>query len=79
MTRIPCRTDRRHHDPDQDRVEAKIGVDDIGDKRPEHDEGRVRDIDDVEHTERDRHADRDRGVKAPEQNTGDDRIDRQVE
>src|SRR5947209_19610693 len=41
---------RRSHDgADQDRVDAEVGVDDIGDKGPEHDERRVRDVDDVEH------------------------------
>ena len=66
-------------DADQDRVDAEIRIDDIGDKGPEHDEGRVRDIDDVEHAEGDRHADRHRGIKPAEQQAGDDRVDRQVE
>ena len=63
---------RYHDDADQDRIDAEIGIDEISDKRPEHYEGRVRDIDDVEHAERDRHADCDRGIKAAEQEPDDD-------
>src|SRR6516164_7681880 len=48
---------RRHDDADQDRIDAEIRIDQIGDKRPEHDKGRVGDVNDVEHAEGDRHAD----------------------
>jgi hypothetical protein len=40
---------------------------------------RMGDVDDVEHAERDRHADRDRGIKAAEQKPGDDRVDQEAE
>jgi hypothetical protein len=70
---------RRHDEADQDRIDAEIRIDDIGDKGPEHDKGRVGNVDDVEHAEGDRHADRDRGVEAAEQQPGDDRVDREVE
>ena len=70
---------RRHDDPDQDRIDAEIGIESVGDKRAEHDERGVGDIDDVEHAEGDRHANCDRGIEAAEQEPGDDRVDRQVE
>jgi len=41
---------------DQNWGDAEIRVNDIGDKRPEHDKARVGDLDEVEHAERDRHA-----------------------
>src|SRR6202035_147344 len=37
------------------------------------------DVGDVEHAERDRDADADRGVEAAEQDAGDDRVDQQIE
>ena len=39
----------------------------------------MRDVDDVEHAERDRHADRHGGVEAAEQNAGDHGVDQKVE
>ena len=56
------------------RFDAEVGIDDVGDKGPEHDEGRVGDVDNVEHAEGDRHPDRDRGIKPAEQQAGDDRV-----
>ncbi len=53
----------------------KFDVDDIGDIGAENDEGRVRDVDDVEHAERDRNAGGDGGIEAAEQQPGDDSID----
>ena len=40
---------------------------------------RMRDIDDVEHAERDRHAGGDRCVESAEHQAGDDRIDQEIE
>ena len=62
----------------QDRVDAEASIDDVGDVGAEDDEGRMRDVDDVEDAERDRHADRHGGVEAAEQQPGDDGIDQQV-
>src|SRR5207248_3237009 len=70
---------RQHDDAGHDRVDAEAGIDDIGDVGAEDDEGGMRDIDDVEDAERDRHADGDGGVEAAQQNAGDQRIDQQVE
>jgi hypothetical protein len=39
----------------------------------------MRDVDDVEHAERDRDADRHRDVEAAKQNAGDDRVDQQFD
>ena len=52
---------------------------DVGGVGAEQDEGRLRDVGDVEHAERDRHPDADRGVKAAEQDAGDDRVDEKFE
>ena len=38
----------------------------------------MRDVDDVEHAERDRHAGGDGGVEAAEQKPGDNRVDQQI-
>ena len=54
-------------------------IDDVGDIGAEDDERRMRDVDDVEHAERNRDADRHGGVEAAEQKAGDDRIDQQFE
>ncbi len=67
--------DRQHQNAGQDRIEAQPLVDDIGDIRPEDDEGRMRDIDDIEDAERDRYADRHGRVEAAQQDAGDQRID----
>ena len=69
---------RQHQDRGQDRIDAEPLVHDIGDIGAEDDEGGMRDIDDVENAERDRYADRDRGVESAEQNSGDQRIDQEV-
>ena len=66
---------RQHDDADDDWIDAKIDVDEIGDVRAEDDETRMRDIDDVEHAERDRHAGGDSGVKAAEQEPRDNGVD----
>ncbi len=47
---------RRHDNGGQNRIEAEIGVDDIGDVGPENNESRVCNVDDVENAERYRHA-----------------------
>ena len=39
----------------------------------------MRDVDDVENAERDRDADRHRGVESAEQEAGDQRVDQQIE
>ena len=43
---------------------------DVGDVGAQNDEGRMGDVDDVQHAERDRHADRDGGIEAAEQQAG---------
>ena len=53
-------------------------VDDVGDVGAEDDEGRMRDIDDVENAERDRDADGDGGIEAAEQKPGDQGIDQEI-
>ena len=69
---------RQHQDRGQDRIDAEALVHDIGDVGAEDDEGRMRDVDDVENAERDRDADRDGGIESAEQNAGDQRIDQEV-
>ena len=69
---------RQHQDRGQDRIDAEPLVHDIGDVGAEDDESRMRDIDDVENAERDRNADRDRGIESAEQNSGDQRIDQEI-
>ena len=60
---------------------AKIGsapivaIDDVGDVGAQDDEGRMRDVDDIEHAEGDRDADRHGRVKAAEQQASDDGVD----
>ena len=69
---------RQHQDGREDRVEAERGVDDVGDVGADNDEGRVRDVDHVEHAERDRDADRHRRVEAAEQNARNDGVEQKV-
>ena len=57
---------RQHHDARDDRIDAEGDIDDIGDVGAEDDEARMRDVDDVEHAERDRHAGGHRGVESAE-------------
>ena len=57
----------------------RLALDDIGDVGAEEDEGRMRDVDDVEHAERDRDAGGDGGVETAEQQPGDDRIDQEID
>src|SRR6185503_12282245 len=70
---------RQHENGGEDRIEAERLIDDVGDVGAEDDERRMRDVDDVEDAERNRHADRHRGVKAADQEAGDDRIDEQFD
>jgi hypothetical protein len=64
---------RQQHHARQDRVDAEPGIDDIGDVGTEDDEPRMRDVDDVEDSERDRDAD-----ERAQQETRDQRVDQQV-
>ena len=68
---------RQHDDADQDRIDPKIDIDDVGDVGAEDDEGGMGDVDDVEDAERDRNADRHRGVEPAEQDAGDHRVEQQ--
>ena len=70
---------RQHENGGEDRIEAERRVDDISDVRAENDEGRMRDIDNVENAERMGHADRHCGVEAAEQQAGNDCIDEQFD
>src|SRR5439155_4130180 len=70
---------RQHDDADQDRVKAVPAVEDIGRVGTEQDKRRLGNIGDVEHAEGNLDADRHRGVKAAEQDPGDDRIDEKIE
>ena len=71
--------DRQGDDAGHDRVDTERGVGDIGDERAEDDEGRMRQIGDVEHAKRDRDADTHRGVETAQQQPGDDGVDQQLE
>ena len=42
---------RQRDDADDDRIDAELAIDDIGDVGAENDETRMRDVDDVEHAE----------------------------
>jgi hypothetical protein len=70
---------RRCENARDDGVDAEARVDDVGDVGAEDDESGVRDVDDVEHAEGDRHADRHGGVEAAKENPGDDRAQQQIE
>ena len=71
--------DRQHDDAGHDRIDAELDIDEVGDVGAEDDESRVRDIDDVEHAERDRNAGGHRRVKSAEQQSCDNRVDQQIE
>ena len=66
--------ERQHQYADDDGVDAEIDVDEISEVGAENDEGRMRNIDDVEHAERDRNAGGDGGIKSTEQQPGGDRV-----
>src|SRR6266545_1156157 len=68
---------RGHRHRNDDRVKSEAVVDDVRDIRAQDDESRVRDVDDVEHPERDRDADAHRGVKPAEQEAGNDCVGEQ--
>src|SRR5262245_9842395 len=70
---------RQHHEADQDRVEAERDIDNVGDVRTKDNESRMRDIDDVEHSEGYRNTGGDSGIKATEQKPGDDSVDQEIE
>ena len=70
---------RRQDDAGQDRIEPEQAVGDIGSVRAENDEGGMRDIDDIEHAEGDRHPDRHSGIEAAEQQAGHQGVAEQVE
>ena len=70
---------RQHDNGGEDRVDAERLVDDVGDVGAEDDERRMGNVDDVENTERNRYADRHRGVETAKQQAGDDRIDEQFD
>jgi hypothetical protein len=79
IDRLAQQIERRQHDDGrEDRVEPERGVDDVGDVGADDDEGGVRDVDHVEHAERDGDADRHRGVETAEQQPGDDGVEQQV-
>ena len=63
---------------DEDRIEAELGAEEIGDVGAEDDEGGVGDVDDVENAERNRHPHRHRGIEAAEQQAGRHCIEQQV-
>ena len=71
--------DRQHQKADHERIDRDVIGDDVGGVGAEQDKGRLRDIGDIEHAERDRDADSDRGIEAAEQDPGDDRVDQQIE
>ena len=70
---------RQHENADEYRVDAEIDVDEIGEVGAEDDEGRMRDVDDVEHAERNRNAGGDGGIEGPEQQSGGNCVDQQPE
>src|SRR5205807_5643060 len=77
IDRAAQHVERRQHDQaDEDRVDAEIGVDDVGDVRAQDDERRVRDIDDVENAERDRDYRGHGGIEAAEKEPGHDGVGR---
>ena len=55
---------------------SKVKIDSIS---AENNEGRMRDIDDVEDAERQRHARGDGGIEAADQYAGDDGVDKKIE
>ncbi len=70
---------RQHQQADQHRIEAEILIDDVGEIGAEDDERRMRDVDDIEHPERDRDADRHSDVETAEQHARDDGVDQKLE
>ena len=70
---------RQHDDAGEDRIEAEIVVHHVGGVRAENDEGRMRDVDDVEDAERQRDARGHRRVKTADQNARDDGIHQEIE
>ena len=69
---------RQRDDADEHRVEAELRIDDVGDVRPDDDEARMRDIDDVEDAERYRNAYRHGGIEAAEQQSRDQRVHQEI-
>src|SRR5262249_18365572 len=69
---------RQKDDRRQDRIGAVTLVQDVDEIGAENDEGGMRDIDDVEHAKGNRDAYGHRGIKAAEQNPGDDRAQQQL-
>jgi len=65
---------RNHDEPGQHRVQAEIAVQQPGREGPHDDEGRVRQVRDVEHPERDRDAQRHGCVEAAQQHAGQHRV-----
>src|SRR6185503_3381457 len=61
------------------RVEAGAARDEPGAVGPEHHDRRMRDVRHVQQAERDRQADADRGVEAPEQDAEDHGLEQQLE
>src|SRR5579885_1485366 len=70
---------RQHQDARRDRIDAEPDIEAVSDIRAEQDEGRMRDVDDVEHAEGNRNAGRDGGIESAEQEAGDDRVDQEVD
>ena len=66
---------RQHENADENRIDAEIDVDEIGEIGAEDDKGGMRDVDDVEHAERNRNAGGDGGIEGPEQQSGDNCVD----
>src|SRR5947209_9792255 len=70
--------DRHHHQANDDRIDAERAVYDVGEIRAQDNERRMRDIDDVEHSERDRDADGHGDIEAAEEHARHDRVDQQL-
>jgi hypothetical protein len=68
----------RDRHPDEDRIDPPGAVDDVGNVCPDHHEGRMRDVDDVELAEDDRQAERHRRVEPAEQQARHDRVGEQL-
>jgi hypothetical protein len=77
--RAECVERRQHDHRCQDRIDPPRRVGDVGDIGAENDEGRMGDVDDVKHAERNRYADRDGGIEAAQQQAGHHGVAEEVE
>jgi len=69
---------RQHDDASQNRIEADPRIEQIGEIGSEDDEGGMRDIDDVEDAERDRHPKRHRGIETAQQQARHQGVDQEI-